>query len=387
MMKKVLALIIAILVQPIIFSNTAAKATQGQGISDQIPWNYAFAGNTLVIPSPDQPSRQTATYLVPDGSGWAATKTGSNMGELRRIRWFRQSDGLFCTTLTDSPNQGADCSAISTAGGKIVIIVEGKPSTSCQVLQGDAWKLEERALGKPIPTLAGKAAGDALISNTFIVTTLGDTSENGAYYFQADGTGKRLAYDFNDNSEHIAAVSPKQFLWAISESGKLCLSLESKMPKDWSCPAVSITGDRIIWKFDNGYSLYGRLVPTDTKNLSSLAMAAAKQMHANLIGNTLFFRRPDRPGEESAIYLKPEGIGRATTRVNKQNRPSRNIQWLLRDDRKLFCFTEVSKEARHAKFTQDECFDISIENDNFTLKLGQKHILSGNILKGNAWNL
>lgn len=332
-------------------------------------------GNTLVYAKPDHPGEETAVYLLPDGTGRAATRRGGETSAAKPIQWSVLSDQNFCVADAGRKPWDGDCGTLLLDGDTVTLAPANGPAWSAKMLQGDAWALDPATASQR--RLAGKAAVEALIGNTVVITP---GLERTAFYFLADGTLRRASQNINgDEPDFTHWVLQGDERWELRSGDEhLCLVDAGAEPgKQDYCLAISIAGDLVTLTSGTG-PFHGQLLAGDARHLSPAAGAAVQATADALVGNTIVFEVPGRPaGEETGLYFLSGGAGRA----KKSTGGSAPIRWLLRVDGTL-C---VANDG--ARFDEQNCAAISINGDAATMTSAGRPVISARILKGNARSL
>lgn len=379
---KILAAVL--LLPPAIFGTVLAQDGDNQA-APRLDF-LELVGRTLVTVAPGRTLEETASYIQSDGTGWIAERRGGVTEKPRAMRWFHRSDDKFCVTSPGAAMADAGCSTLSIEKDIATLIEADGSARPGKILPGEAWNLEERATGKEVRSLTGRAAANAVIGNTFIVNTIGGDTQTAVYYLQAGGAGQLLLENQGSNERNVMPASPKPMRWELSDDGEICTILVG-VDDDLACDMVSIVGDRATWRSKKGYTLYGRILEGDARNLSTASIASTTRMVDAMAGNTLVVVPPGHGGDETAFYLLPDGSGYTGKRRDNSTDAPTPIQWMVRKDRKLFCVTDVRRAVRDGSFTEDECFGISVRGVAATLTLKSGLAMPGKILKGNARNL
>ncbi len=100
-----------------------------------------------------------------------------------------------------------------------------------------------------------------------------------------------------------------------------------------------------------------------------------------LIGHTLVYAKPDRPGEEKGVFLRLDGTGKAATRGPDGAGEPRPIRWMTTSSGQ-FCVTDVG-----TKLWDGDCGWLSIDGLTATLTPASGPVWPGRVLEGDAWNL
>jgi hypothetical protein len=338
-----------------------------------------LVGNTLVYAKPGRPEEETAVYLLPDGTGRAATRRGGDTGAAKPVQWSILSDQSFCVADVGRQPWDGDCGALSVDGDAVTLAPADGPAWSGKMLQGDAWALDPATTSQA--RLAGKAAVKALVGNTLVFTPLGGTREYEAFYFLPGGILRRASQDITGSEPDFTHWSPESDeRWVLrSEDDHLCLVGDKAGPgKQEYCPSVSISGDLVTLTNEGTDPSHGKLLVGDARNLSPAATAAVQATADALLGNTIVFQIPGRPADEEAVlYFQPGGAGRG----KKPTGGSEPIQWRLRMDGTL-CIANDG-----ARFHEQDCVAIAITGDAATMTSAGRPVISARILKGNARSL
>lgn len=349
----------------------AAQAAGGMPGTDLLD---ALVGNTLVFPDPAQPGREVAAYILPDGTGRTATRTGAAASASKPASWANLSDGMFCIHEPDARPWDGYCSAITVAGDGATLAWKEGPAASGRILAGDAWTLAGQG-----DALTGEAAIGPLVGNTLAFIPTGGGREHTALYLLPDG-GLRIARQDvkNDDPDFSDWEIQGDGRWSLQDDGRLCMTISTDPTAPQSCGAISTANGFATFRYDSGRAVHARVLAGDARHLSLAAVAAVKTIADALAGNTLVVERPDQPGRDAVLYLLADGSGRSLIPGNGAATPAR---WLLRPDGTL-CVTGAA-----AKFHESDCGAVSIMGDAVTLTAQGRPTLSGRILKGNARNL
>ncbi len=361
-----------------------AVAPGGPARDDPSKAVYVLVENTLVETT--GAGTETAAFYAGDGSGWRAVRKDGAMAAPQALRWGARTDRKLCTAPPGQPFREPDCREIRVDGALADWPTADGGRGHGQVLPGDAWGMEARATGRPVRALSGREAVEALVGNTFLAQSLGGAGDNGAYHFQADGSGHVLALEEGNDPDYIAGTHVLPIRWAYDPKRGLCIGEPGQAPQAGQCRSVSVAGERVLWRMESGFPFPGRLAAGDPRKLSATGLREAEALRARLIGNTLVVIRPDRPGER-AVFLQADGQGRAAVRENGQTGPTQAMQWMLRPDLERLCLSQVSVSVRRAKFSHGECVQLRIDGARVRLVPREQPALEGRIEPGNAWGL
>ena len=100
-----------------------------------------------------------------------------------------------------------------------------------------------------------------------------------------------------------------------------------------------------------------------------------------LVGNTLVYAKPDRPGEEIGVFLRLDGTGLATTRGADGTSAPRAIRWANVSDGS-FCITDVGRKP-----WDGDCGILAVDGMRATLTPASGPVWTGRVLEGDAWRL
>lgn len=100
-----------------------------------------------------------------------------------------------------------------------------------------------------------------------------------------------------------------------------------------------------------------------------------------LIGHTLVYAKPDRPGEETAVFLRLDGTGKALTHGPDGAGEPRPIRWVTLSDGQ-FCVTDVGRQP-----WEGDCGRLAVDGATATLTPASGPVWPGRVLDGDAWNL
>lgn len=226
--------------------------------------------------------------------------------------------------------------------------------------------------------LAGKAAVDALVGNTMIATMPNDPGVEMAFHILADGT---IELSRRENGTWKPPVSSR---WTVRDDGRFCVTPDGGPPGEKDCVAISVSGDTATFTPPDDAALSGRIVQGDavaTAQAGPQDAVTGKAAIDLLVGNTLTFTRDGLPEEETAIYFRADGSGRAKRNMNDPTDKATPIGWSVRSDG-MFCVADAGKKPGDG-----DCTAISVAGGTVTLTAPGRPPLSGKILKGNARSL
>lgn len=127
-----------------------------------------------------------------------------------------------------------------------------------------------------------------------------------------------------------------------------------------------------------GFAQIGNFVAyAEEEPRPQVAHAAARA----LVGNTLVYARPDRPGDEAGVFLRLDGTGLAAARGPDGASEPRPIRWANISDGK-FCITDVGRKS-----WDGDCGVLSVDGTRATLAPASGPVWPGRVLEGDAWKL
>lgn len=100
-----------------------------------------------------------------------------------------------------------------------------------------------------------------------------------------------------------------------------------------------------------------------------------------LVGNTLVYAKPDRPGEETAAFLRLDGTGLMATRGPDGASEPRPVRWANVSDG-TFCITDAGRPL-----SDGDCGILSVDGTRATLTPASLPAWAGRLLEGDAWTL
>ena len=225
--------------------------------------------------------------------------------------------------------------------------------------------------------LSGKAAGQALIGNTLVVSIPDNSGSEVTMYILADGTGVVVGLPGD------VINGPEPIRWRLRDDGLFCTTGVGRRAGFEECQSVSITGDNVTFQSPSGraFPATAKLLQGDARSLSPTASADAQAIADALRGNTLVFRRPSgKASEEVAVYMLADGTGR-TLRESRAAEGPKAIWWSVQRDGKL-CVSDTEKEPG-----ESGCAAVEIAGTRVTVKPDGSPSIIGNLLKGNPRNL
>lgn len=329
-------------------------------------------GNTLSL-SPQAASAASETYLAEDGTGWTL-QAGRDTGPVP-IRWFTQSDGLFCVTraLRGYPQPG-ECATYAFSGNRVQLTLDNGDTRTGETLPGDPHGLEARARGQAPQRLQGAEAARALVGNTLVLVATGSRQQHGAYHLMADGSGQWVQ-DEDSFGDYVGQAPIKAMRWRIDTQGHLCTA----WPRGEDCQTVAITGDRVVLHLD-ATVFTGVLEAGDTRHLAPGAMQQSQQMLQAFTDATLT-TAPAQQADARAYYLGADGQGQEIKRVQGQWTSTRTIQWMFRPDRRWLCISTLPPRSP-PQFPASNCTPVALSGSKVSLAPEHGAAQSALLVKG-----